>query len=76
MAGVAMSNTVAVNLAVAHRVRSPLLVRVIAAAPLPLPPLDLVVSWSWRVLSWLVRVELEVAREELEAMSCLRIAFS
>ncbi len=35
MTGVAMSNAVAVRPAVAHRVRSPLLVRVIAAAPPP-----------------------------------------
>ncbi len=72
VAGVAMSNTVAVGPAVAHRVRSPLLVRVIAA----LPPRDLAASWSRRVLTWLVRVELESAREELEVVSCLRIAFS
>jgi hypothetical protein len=75
MAGVAMSNAVAVRPAVAQWVRSPLLVGVIAAAPLPLPPLDLATSRSWRVLTWLVRVELEVAREELDKISCSRIAF-
>ncbi len=44
-------------------------------APLPPPPLDLAASWSRRVLTWLVRFELEVAREELEAMSCSKMAF-
>jgi hypothetical protein len=75
VAGVVMSNVVAVRPAVARRVRSPPLVGVIAATPLPLPPLDLAVSWSQRILTWLVRVELEVAREELEVISCSRMAF-
>jgi hypothetical protein len=77
VASVAMSNAVAVRPAVAHRIRSPLLVGVIATPPpLPPPPLDLAASWLWRVLTWLVRVEFEVAREELQVMSCLRMAFS
>jgi hypothetical protein len=75
VAGVAMSNVVAMRPAVARRVSSPPLVGVIAATPLPQPPLDLAMSWSWRVLTWLVRVELEVAREELEAISGYRMAF-
>jgi hypothetical protein len=65
VAGVAMSNTAAVRPEVAHRVRSPLLFRVIAAPP---PPFAATpgLGWgcSWRVLTWLVRVKLEVAREE------------
>ncbi len=75
VASVAMSNAVTARPAVAHRVRSSLLVRVIAAAPSPTATRDLAASASWRVLTWWVRVELEVAREELEAMSCSRIAF-
>ncbi len=76
VAGVAMSNVVAMGLAVAIRVRSPPLAGVIAASPLPLPPLDLAASWSRGILTWLVRLELEMAREELEAMSCSKMAFS
>ncbi len=72
VAGVAMSNVVAVRPAVARRVRSPPLVGVIAATPPPAAAPGL----GRKFLTWLVRVELEVAREELEAISCSRMAFS
>ncbi len=64
VAGVAMSNTVAVIPAVAHRVRSPSLVGVIAATPPPAIATGLGRKLVTEVLTWLVRVELEVAREE------------
>ncbi len=75
VAGVAMFNAVAVRLEVAHKTGPLLLLGTLMPPPLPLPPLDLATSWSWSVLPWLVRVELEVAREESEAMSCSRTAF-
>ncbi len=68
VAGVATSNTVAERPAVACRVRSPLLVWVIAAAP----PSAATPGLGHKLVT---RVELEVAREESEAMSCSRIAF-
>ncbi len=76
VASVAMSNAVAMRPEVARRVRSAPLVGSLLPPLLPPSPLDLAASWSWRVLTWLVRVELEAAREELEAMSCSRMTFS
>jgi hypothetical protein len=58
VATVAMSNMVAMGPEVAIRVRSLLLFGSLLPAPLPPPPLDLAVSWSRRVLTWLVRLEL------------------
>ncbi len=75
VASVAMSNTVAVRPAVACRVRSPPLVEVIAVTTPPAATPGLGCELVTEGLTWLVRVELEAARKELEAMSCSRMAF-
>ena len=72
---VAMSNMVAMGPAVAIRVRSPPLVWVIAASSPAAATPGLGCELVTEGLTWLVRVELEAARKELEAMSCSRMAF-
>ncbi len=74
MAGVAMSNMVAVRLAVARRVRSPPLVGVIAATCPPAAAPGLGRELVTEGFTLIFRVELEVVREELEAISCSRMA--
>ncbi len=76
VAGVAMSKAVAMSQAVVRRVRSPPLVGVIAATPPPTTTPGLGRKLSQRVLTWSVRLELKLVREELEVMSCSKMAFS
>jgi hypothetical protein len=73
--GMPTFNMASMGPVVASRVRSFPPVGIIAAAPLPPPPLDLAASWSRSSLIWLVRVELEVAREEVVTISFLGTAF-
>jgi hypothetical protein len=71
-----MPDAVAMGVAVAVGVGTLLPVWVVGTPPFPSPPLVLAASCYWRVLTWLVRVVLEVAREELMTISFLRTAFS
>jgi hypothetical protein len=73
VAGVAMSNAVAMGPAVAIRVRSPPLVGVIAASPPATAAPGLGRELVTEGLD--VRLELEMAREELEVVSCSKMAF-